>query len=68
MGAEAAAVLRQIDEIEKTQDLDTLIRREIAARRQKTVKSASGQTCPSCGSENPSSNKFCAECGVKLHK
>src|SRR5258708_11584500 len=36
MGAEAAAVLRQIDEIESSKDLDALIRREVSARRGKT--------------------------------
>src|SRR5437763_12179612 len=38
MGGEAGAVLRQIDAIEKTQDLDALIRREVSARRQKTAE------------------------------
>src|ERR1051326_5697659 len=71
MSAEAAAVLRQIDDIENAQDLDALIRREVSARRTKKAggqSAASQRTCPSCGSPNPSSNKFCAECGVKLYK
>ena len=68
MTAEAGAVLRQIDHIEKSQDLDALIRREISARRAKTTRNAKQQICPSCGVENPATNKFCAECGGKLHK
>jgi hypothetical protein len=65
MGAEAAAVLQQIDEIEQSQDLDALIRREINVRRNKT-SSPSTLTCTSCGAVNPIANKFCAECGIKL--
>src|SRR5215475_13020241 len=68
MTAEAGAVLRQIDDIENSQDLDALIRREVSARRAKTTGSAKHQTCPSCGVENPATNKFCAECGGKLRK
>jgi len=68
MTAEAGAVLRQIDDIENSQDLDALIRREVSARRTKTTVSAKHQTCPSCGVENPATNKFCAECGGKLRK
>ena len=64
MGAEAAAVFRQIDEIESTQDLDALIRREINLRRNRTA--AAQVNCSACGSVNPTSNKFCAECGAKL--
>jgi hypothetical protein len=65
MASEAAAVLRQIDEIEASQDLDALIRREITLRRNRSA-AASQITCPACSSANPSGNKFCAECGVKL--
>ena len=64
MAAEAAAVLEEIDNIESSQDLDALIRREISARSKKT--SAANLTCPSCEAINPVTNKFCAECGVKL--
>src|SRR5215471_16525385 len=46
------------------QDLDTLIRREINVRRNRTE--ASPLTCSACGSANPITNKFCAECGAKL--
>ena len=66
MGAEASEVFRRIDEIEHSQDLDALIRRELTLRRKKTIPSAEHLTCPTCSSPNPTSNKFCAECGVKL--
>ena len=64
MASEAAGVFRRIDEIEASQDLDALIRREINVRRNRTE--ASPLTCSACGSANPITNKFCAECGVKL--
>jgi hypothetical protein len=64
MSAEAALVFQQIDEIESSKDLDALIRREISARKNKTA--AAPVVCPACGSKNPTTNKFCAECGVKL--
>jgi len=62
MSAEAAAVLKQIDEIETNHDMDALIRREVDARRNK----ADTSVCPACGLKNTPTNKFCAECGVKL--
>src|ERR1700733_1859704 len=36
MSADASSVLKQIDEIEATHDVDALIRREVNARRTKT--------------------------------
>ena len=65
MANEAAGVLEQIHSLEASLDLDALIRREIASRREPTPTSTI-QACPSCGSNNPSKNKFCAECGAKL--
>src|SRR5215510_14337792 len=62
MSAEAATLLRQIDEIEQSRDLDALIRREVSVRRSSARTedaSASFQTCSDCGSKNPASNKFC---------
>jgi hypothetical protein len=64
MAAEAAAVLEEIDSIESSQDLDALIRRELAARKKKGKSDTI--VCPSCEAINPPKNKFCAECGVKL--
>jgi hypothetical protein len=64
MASEAAGVLRQIDEIEASQDLDALIRHEIHIRRNRDA--AAEIACPSCSTLNPITNKFCAECGAKL--
>ena len=68
MGSEFAAVRQEIDNIESTQDLDALIRREIDARRHKsaTAPASANRSCPSCGNKNPDTNKFCAECGARL--
>ena len=65
MSAEAAAVLHDIDNIESSQDLDALIRREVVARRKQHGPSKQS-ACPSCGQKNPATNKFCAECGASL--
>jgi len=65
MMGEVAAVLERIHNLEASLDLDTLIRREITARKDPPAKS-SLRACPSCGANNPPKNKFCAECGAKL--
>ena len=59
MMGEAAQVIEQIEKLETSLDLDALINREMSTRK-KSV------TCASCGKKNPSSNKFCADCGAKL--
>src|SRR5688572_3042373 len=41
MSAEASVVLEQIHKLEESLDLDTLIRQEVAARRNPSIKSAS---------------------------
>jgi hypothetical protein len=64
MSAEAALVFQEIESIEAEADLDALIRRELSARKSKTT--AATTSCPSCGTSNPVTNKFCAECGAKL--
>jgi hypothetical protein len=67
--AEVGRVFDAIDRIEGAQDLDSLIRTEVAARRS---KSAGGEAaskpgyCPECGHSNSRKNKFCAECGTPL--
>ena len=61
--AEMGKVFEAIDELESTQDLDALIRREIDSRQKLTPKAG---TCPECGHGNSPRNKFCAECGSKL--
>jgi DNA repair exonuclease SbcCD ATPase subunit len=65
MTGEVAQVLDQIHGLEASLDLDALIRRELAARKAPGAK-GTPQACPSCGANNPSKNKFCAECGAKL--
>jgi hypothetical protein len=66
MSGEAAMVFQEIEQIESSADLDALIRREVHARKSKGKTAAPTTACPSCGSTNPTSNKFCAECGAKL--
>ena len=66
MSAEAALVLQEIESIESEADLDALIRREISARKGKAKASTPSIACPTCSSNNPTTNKFCAECGAKL--
>src|SRR5262245_22599735 len=66
MSAEAALVFQEIESIESEADLDALIRREISARKSKSKGAVPAISCPSCGSSNPATNKFCAECGAKL--
>ena len=59
MMGEAARAIEEVEKLEADLDLDSLIRREVAARK-KSIG------CPACGKRNPSPNKFCAECGAKL--
>jgi len=68
MSAEAAVVLREIENIEAEADLDALIRREMSARKTKPAAAAPMTSCQSCGSSNPATNKLCAECGAKLKR
>src|SRR5436190_2030737 len=66
MAGEVGRVLEHIHDLEASLDLDELIRREVAARKDVTPK-GSQNTCPSCSFNNPPKNKFCAECGAKLN-
>jgi len=63
MNAEAAVVFQEIEKLESSKDLDALIRREISARKERSTTA-----CPSCGSTNPITNTFCADCGAKLKR
>lgn len=63
MAQEAATVFEEIDHIESSQDLDALIRRELAVRKERPRDAAA---CPECGETNPAANRFCAECGANL--
>src|SRR6185436_12185320 len=68
MAGEVGKVLEHIHHIEASLDLDALIRREVAARRDATpTPKGSQHICPSCSFNNPPKNKFCAECGAKLN-
>jgi len=67
MTSDVAVVLEHIDKLEKSLDLDTLIRRETDARKGDT-KSKNQTFCGSCGAKNPPSNKFCSECGTQLNR
>ena len=67
MTAEVAVVLEHIEKIEKSLDLDVLIRRESDSRKGSS-KSKAQIACGSCGAKNPSQNKFCSECGTRLNR
>jgi DNA repair exonuclease SbcCD ATPase subunit len=68
MANELGTVLDHVHHLEKSLDLDALIRREVAARKDASPKGAQAQNiCPSCSFNNPPKNKFCAECGAKLN-
>ncbi len=66
MAGEVGKVLEHIHQIEASLDLDALIRREVAARKDGGAKESQNR-CPSCSFKNPPKNKFCAECGAKLN-
>ena len=68
MSAEAAMVFQEIETIESSADLDALIRREISARKAKAKTALPTAACSTCGAANPTTNKFCAECGAKLKR
>jgi NADH pyrophosphatase NudC (nudix superfamily) len=64
---EAARTLEEIDRLEASMDLDALISREVAARRNPAANTRKSKGCPTCGSKNSSGSKFCGECGAKLN-
>ncbi len=65
MANEVGHILEHIHNLEKSLDLDALIRREVAARKS-VAPLGSQHLCASCSFDNPPKNKFCAECGAKL--
>ena len=67
MTSEVAVVLDHIDQLEKSLDLDVLIRRETDSRKA-SAKPKSQISCGTCGAKNPPSNKFCSECGARLNR
>ena len=69
LAAEAGEVFEAIDRIEASEDLDALIRREVASRRTRVNVTGYGPSvgvCPSCGYQNTPENKFCGECGASI--
>jgi hypothetical protein len=67
--AEVSRVYRDIDRIESEQDMDSLIRTEVAARKKARATpgaTKAAATCLECGHDNPAKNKFCAECGTQI--
>jgi hypothetical protein len=69
LASELARIYEEIDRIEQDQDLDALIRTEVARRRTVGVAAADipeRVACAKCGHVNPSSGKFCGECGARL--
>ena len=67
MTADVAVVLQHIEKIEKTLDLDVLIRRDVDSRKG-TARPKAQVLCGSCGAKNPPANKFCSECGTRLNR
>jgi len=65
MTAEVSVVLDHIDQLEKSLDLDVLIRHETDIRKG-AAQPKSESFCGTCGAKNPSANKFCSECGTRL--
>ena len=68
---EAAAVLERLDLLDASENLDSQIEKDIAARKAKLSGSGSRRErgpahCPSCGSEIVPGKKFCADCGHRL--
>ena len=64
---EAAALMVVSQDAEQLKHTDTLIEREVAARRAaRTTPPPRDYRCPHCGFENPVPVKFCGECGEKI--
>jgi hypothetical protein len=64
---EAAGLMAATQEAELLKQDDTVVEREIAARRvQRRAQPKIEYTCPSCGYQNPLPVKFCGECGARL--
>ena len=64
---EAAGLMAATQEAELLKKDDTVVEREIAARReQRRTQPKVEYKCSACGYENPLPVKFCGECGAKL--
>lgn len=66
--AEAARLMADSKAAETLTAEESLIEREVAARRARRKKEpVEDYTCPECGFENPVPVKFCGECGAKIN-
>ena len=64
---EAAALMVASQEAEQPKETDTVIEREVAARRAlRKIPPPQDYVCPRCGFENPVPVKFCGECGTRI--
>jgi zinc-ribbon domain len=65
--AEAAGLMAASLEVESADAGETMIEREVAARRaERKQPPVPDYRCPKCGFENPLPVKFCGECGAAL--
>src|SRR2546423_3093551 len=65
--AEAARLMADSQSAETLSPEETLIEREVAARRsRRQAEPGEEYICSACGFENPLPVKFCGECGAKL--
>lgn len=66
---EAAGLMAASQEAELLKKDDTVVEREIAARREQRSRLPKvDYNCPACGHENPLPVKFCGECGANLNR
>jgi hypothetical protein len=66
--AEAAEILRKLDQLGIEKDLDEGIEQAIAARKAKLAsgRKQGARVCPACGAEAIPGKQFCADCGFRL--
>ena len=64
---EAAVLMAATQEAETLKESETLIERQVAARRARLkAQPPDDYVCPKCGFENPVPVKFCGECGARI--
>lgn len=70
--SEAAVILQKLDQLGVGSNLDDMIEKDIANRKEKLQPSrASARTpqpgrCPSCGADLIPGKKFCGDCGQRI--
>jgi hypothetical protein len=69
---EASVILQQLDQLGAENNIDEIIEKDIASRKEKLRapgkrgnQHQAGQ-CPSCGADLLAGKKFCADCGHRL--